>query len=93
MGRAVLKDADTLDGIGAMSIFATASELKRESPFFLQVLVERLEDVEIPYCSKKMETLITEGAQEILWKKKSFLQGFVRQLRDELEMQDGGLIE
>jgi uncharacterized protein len=85
---AVLKDADTLDEIGAISIFMSANWLDRESPFFFQHLAERLEKFEIPFCDQKLAILNTEGARQILREKKAFIERFLRQLRAELEMQD-----
>jgi len=83
--HAVLKDADTLDEIGAMSIFMSSNWIDRKSPFFFQDLRQRLKDFEIPYCEEKETKLNTQAAQEILQKKKAFIDGFILQLDNELE--------
>jgi len=83
--KSVLKDADTLDEIGVMSIFMTSNWLERQSPFFFYDLRQRLIDFELPFCDKKLSILNTEGAKEILREKKSFVENFIAQLTDELE--------
>jgi uncharacterized protein len=83
--KAVLKDADTLDEIGMMSIFMAANWVEPQSPFFFHNLRQRLVDVEIPYCERKLGILNTKGAKEILQEKKSFLENFISQINDELQ--------
>jgi uncharacterized protein len=83
--KAVLKDADTLDEIGMMSVFMAANWLDTQSPFFFHDLRQRLLDVEIPYCEKKLAMLNTEGAKQILQERKSFLESFIAQINDELQ--------
>ena len=83
--KAVLKDADTLDEIGAMSIFMSSNWIDRKSPFFFQELLQRLKDFEIPFCEDKETKLNTKGAREILEEKKAFIEGFIIQLENELE--------
>ena len=83
--KAVLKDADTLDEIGAMSIFMTSNWLESQSPFFFYELRQRLIDFELPFCEKKFSILNTSGAKEILLEKKAFVENFIAQLTDELE--------
>ncbi len=68
--KAVLKDADTLDEIGVISIFMAGNWLKNQSPFFFHDLRQRLVDVELPFCDKKLAILNTEGAIAILREKK-----------------------
>jgi uncharacterized protein len=82
----VLKDADTLDEIGAMSIFMSGNWVDRGSPFFFHHLRQRLVDFEIPFCDEKLSILNTEGAKEILREKKAFVEGFIRQLTEEIEV-------
>ena len=81
---AVLKDADTLDEIGVMSIFMAANWLDQQSPFFFHELRQRVADRELTFCDQKLEILNTQGARRILNEKKSFLAGFIAQLDDEL---------
>ena len=83
-GKAVLKDADTLDEIGAMSIFMASDWLKIQSPFFFHDLRQRLIEFEIPFCDKRLAILNTDGAKEILGEKRAFLENFIAQLTDEL---------
>lgn len=83
--KAVLKDADTLDEIGAMSIFMTSNWLETRSPFFFHELRQRLIDFELPFCDQKLSILNTAGARKILRQKKSFVENFIAQLSDELE--------
>lgn len=83
--KAVLKDADTLDEIGMMSIFMAANWVDTQSPFFFHDLRQRLAEVEIPYCERKLEILNTPGAKEILQQRKMFLENFIAQIADELQ--------
>lgn len=84
-GKAVLKDADVLDEIGAMSIFMAGNWLERRSPFFFYELRQRLIEFEIPFCDKQLSLLNTDGAREILNEKKAFVENFIAQLTDEVE--------
>jgi uncharacterized protein len=83
--KAVLKDADTLDEIGMMSVFMAANWVAMQSPFFFHDLRQRLLDVEIPYCEKKLAALNTRGARQILQERKAFLESFIIQINDELQ--------
>ena len=83
--KAVLKDADTLDEIGVMSVFMTANWLDRQSPFFFYQLHQRLVEFEMPFCEKKFAILNTPGARDILLEKKKFIEAFIVQLADELD--------
>lgn len=84
--KAVLKDADTLDEIGMMSVFMAANWVDMQSPFFFHNLRQRLAEVEIPYCEKKLTILNTRGARDILQERKAFLENFIAQINDELQM-------
>jgi HD superfamily phosphodiesterase len=83
--KAVLKDADTLDEIGMMSVFMAANWVDSQSPFFFHHLRQRLVDVEVTYCEKKLTILNTRGAREILQERKTFLENFIAQIDDELQ--------
>ncbi len=83
--KAVLKDADTLDEIGAMSVFMAMNWLDHESPFFFHQLQRRLIEFELPFCEQKVGVLNTQGAREILKEKRAFIKAFIAQLADELE--------
>jgi uncharacterized protein len=82
--HAILKDADTLDEIGAISIMMCANWVERSDPNFLANLLERLRTVEIPYCEQKMALLNTPAAKAILRQKQEFIEGFIAQLSNEL---------
>lgn len=82
---AVLKDADSLDEIGALSIFMSANWVDRQSPFYFQNLLQRLIEFEIPFCDQKLSILNTDAARKILLEKKDFIQNFISQLTNELE--------
>ena len=84
--RAVLKDADTLDEIGVMSVFMASNWLDARSPFFFNGLLQRLVDFELPFCDKKMAILNTDGARAILKEKREFIQCVIEQLTDELQL-------
>ena len=83
--KAVLKDADTLDEIGVMSIFMTSNWLERRSPFFFHDLRQRLIEFELPFCDEKLATLNTAGAKMLLREKKAFVESFIAQLTDEIQ--------
>ena len=83
--KAVLKDADTLDEIGVMSIFMTSNWLEKQSPFFFHDLRQRLIEFELPFCDKKLAILNTEGARLLLREKKTFVENFILQLTDEVQ--------
>lgn len=83
--KAVLKDADTLDEIGVMSIFMTSNWLEHKSPFFFHDLRKRLIDFELPFCDKQFSILNTNGAKKILHEKKAFVESFIAQITDELK--------
>jgi uncharacterized protein len=84
--KAVLKDADTLDEIGAMSIFMASNWLETRSPFFFYELRQRLIDFELPFCDKKLAVLNTDGAKEILREKKAFVENFIVQITEEIQV-------
>ena len=85
IAKAMLKDADILDEIGAMSIFMAGNWLDRESSFFFYHLQQRLVDVEIPFCDRQLPRLTTPAAKKILNHKKTFIANFIAQLSDELQ--------
>lgn len=83
--HAILQDADTLDEIGAMSIFMCANWLDRSNPFFFQQLLERLKQRELVYCDRALGHLHTPAGQACLQNKRHFIEGFIAQLEQELE--------
>jgi HD superfamily phosphodiesterase len=84
-GKAILKDADTLDEIGAMSILMSGNWVDCQSPFFFYQLRQRLIDEELPFCDQKLAILNTKGAREILMERKAFVEDYIAQLTNELQ--------
>jgi HD superfamily phosphodiesterase len=84
---AVLKDADKLDEIGAMTILMTGNMIDRRDPFYLNNLCQRINEVEIPKCEAKLEKLRTNGAKEILQERRFFIEHFADQLISELRIE------
>ena len=82
---AILKDADTLDEIGALSIFMASSWIDRHSPFFFNDLLHRIEAYEFNYCDKQMKRLNTSYGKKLLEDKVQFIKGFSNQLSLEIE--------
>lgn len=82
--KAVLKDADILDEVGAMSIFMAGNWLDMGSPFFFYDLRQRLLEVEIPFCYQQLSRLRTAAAKKLLNGKKAFVENFIAQMGDEL---------
>jgi uncharacterized protein len=85
----ILKDADTLDEIGALSIFMSANQVDRHSPFFFNELLERLKSFEIGYCDRQMLKLHTNYGRKLLKDKIEFIEMFNSQLALELEGTSG----
>jgi len=81
----ILKDADTLDEIGALSIFMSANQVDRHSPFFFNELLGRLKNFEISYCNLQMLKLNTNYGKKLLEDKRSFIEMFNSQLALELD--------
>ena len=82
--KAVLQDADVLDEIGALSIFMTGNWVDRSSPFFFDLVKERIQSFEIRFCEDRMQVLNTAAAKKILQERQRFIKGFADQLQDEL---------
>ncbi|GFZ29501.1 hypothetical protein CSC2_00270 [Clostridium zeae] len=80
----ILKDADLLDEIGAMSIFMASNKLNRETPYFFDELYKILKENELNYCYKELDKLQTQAAKKILMKKIEFIKSFVTELEYEL---------
>lgn len=80
----VLRDADVLDEIGAMSIFMTSNWIDNSNPYFFNLLSDRIENLELSFCEKSLKLLNTESAKLILNEKRKFITSFVDQLKDEL---------
>ena len=82
---AILKDADTLDEIGALSIFMASSRIDRNSSFFFNDLLHRIETYEFDFCDKQMKKLNTCYGKKLLEEKVEFIKAFNSQLSSEIE--------
>lgn len=82
---AILKDADLLDEIGALSIFLAGNHVARSSPDFYRLLLERLEQSELPYCDQQLERMHTLSGKRELRVRREFISGFIAQLKLEQE--------
>ena len=80
----VLRDADVLDEIGVMSIFMASNWIERSNPYYFELLLDRVENLEIDFCDNGFKLLKTESAKLILSEKRKFLTLFTDQLKDEL---------
>ena len=85
---AVLKDADILDEIGAMSIFMASNWLEKESALFFHQLQQRIIEYELPFCDREFALLKTNAAREILKEKKGFIENFLTQITHEIKLTD-----
>jgi HD superfamily phosphodiesterase len=81
----VIKDADVLDEIGAISIFMASTWIDRGNPYFFALLNQRVKDREVSFCDEALRCLNTESAKRILHEKKEFIEGFHKQLSDEVK--------
>lgn len=82
---AILKDADLLDEIGALSIFLAGNHVERSSPDYYRLLLERLESTELAYCDQQMAHMHTPSGKQMLLERRRFIEGFITQLRIEQE--------
>lgn len=80
----VLKDADILDEIGAMSIFMASNWIDKGDPYFFQLLYNRLDTFEMNFCEECFKLLNTKAGKEILEEKKNFIAQFNSGLKEEL---------
>lgn len=81
----IIKDADILDEIGALSIFMAANRVDKHSPFFFNDLLERLSTFEMEFCERKMHQLNTTYGKKLLKDKMDFIEKFSEQLSSELD--------
>ncbi len=81
----IIKDADILDEIGALSIFMASNRVNKHSPFFFNDLLERLSTFELEFCERKMHQLNTSYGKKLLKEKMDFIEKFNEQLSSELD--------
>lgn len=72
-GSMVLKDADLLDEIGAMSIFMTSNHIDKNSSKSFHKLLDRVNHRETNFFQEHFNKLNTNAAKEILLKNKQFI--------------------
>jgi HD superfamily phosphodiesterase len=82
---AILKDADLLDEIGAMSIFMLSNRLDKGNPYFFDELRDKLNIKELPYCYRQINKLNTNAGKELLINKISFIKSFINELDYEIK--------
>lgn len=86
---AILKDADILDEIGAMSIVKNIYDSNAKNDAYFNEVMEKLEKEEIPMIQKKRDKLTTKTAKVMLDKKIKFIKDFINELKSELMGTDG----
>lgn len=79
----ILKDADILDQIGAMSILMFANKYNYDEPMYYENVLNDLSKKDIEYCYRQMKRLRTKKAKQILNKKIEFIKMFIEQLKYE----------
>jgi HD superfamily phosphodiesterase len=82
---AILKDADLLDEIGAMSIFMLSNRLDKGNPYFFDELRDKLNSKELPYCYRQLNKLNTDAGKELLMNKISFIKSYIDELDYEIK--------
>lgn len=79
----ILKDADGLDEMGAMSILMFAKKNNYDKPDFFRNLLSDLTQKDIIFCKEQKSILRTEKAKEICQQKINFIENFIEQLNYE----------
>lgn len=80
----ILKDADVLDQIGAMSILMHSNKYEYSSYEFYKNILNDLETKEIPFCKKQYSLLKTDEGKKIMKDKIEFINNFKNQLESEI---------
>lgn len=80
----ILKDADVLDQVGAMSILMHATKHGYNSYDFYNEVLEDLISKELPYCEKEYLRLKTSTAKKIMNDKMKLVKSFIKQLTWEM---------
>lgn len=82
--QAILKDADILDELGAMSVFMIAQQINPASHDYYAQILKHLEKDEFAFIRKQQARLSTKSAQAILERKFDFVKTFAVELKSEL---------
>jgi putative nucleotidyltransferase with HDIG domain len=85
---AILKDADILDELGAMSVFMMAHQIDPSSYDYYSRILSLLEKDEFAFFKKQQGRLTTSSAKKIMRSKLAFIKEFSSRLRDELKGTD-----
>lgn len=85
----ILKDADILDQIGAMSILMQGSKHDYNSYEFYKNVLEDLKNKELPYCEKEYLLLKTSPGKKIMSEKIKLVKNFIKQLSGEMDGEMG----
>lgn len=80
----ILKDADVLDQVGAMSILMHGSKYDYKSYEYYNEVMEDLISKELPYCEKEYLRLKTSPAKKIMNDKMKLIKSFIKQLSEEM---------
>lgn len=80
----ILKDADVLDQIGAMSILMHGSKHNYDSYGYYKEVLEDLKTKELPYCEKEYLRLKTNPAKKMMNDKMKLIKDFIKQLSGEI---------
>lgn len=80
----ILKDADVLDRIGAMSILMHGSKYNYNSYEYYNEVLEDLRNKELPYCEKEYLLLKTNPAKKMMDDKMKLIKNFIKQLAGEV---------
>jgi uncharacterized protein len=81
---AILRDADNLDQVGAMSILEEANQGDYMEPDFYSDKVTRLSSETLNECDAIAPYLFTPTAKKLLVEKRLFITNFIQQLEEEL---------
>lgn len=82
---AILKDADILDELGAMSVFMISHQADEERYDYYAQVLKLLEKNEFGFFKKQEKRLSTLGARKMMRRKFAFIKQFALHLRDELK--------
>lgn len=85
----ILKDADVLDQIGAMSILMHGSKYDYNSYEYYNKVLDDLKNKELPYCQKEYLLLKTNPAKEMMNDKIKLIKNFIKQLTYEISGEMG----
>ncbi|HEY8444526.1 MAG TPA: HD domain-containing protein [Bacilli bacterium] len=80
----ILKDADLLDELGALSIIMQVYKTNNEDPLYYYQILNNLKTKEMEYCLKAKRLIQTKSGLEYLNQKLDFIKNFILELEEEL---------